>query len=140
MASYHIDLSKSIEELENDYWITAEFQTILVDKCHRLRQIPIEELTIEQTRLLITQNIGLEFLIPKAMELLNDNILAGGNYYPGDLLNSVLTVKTSYWENHTSSKTQVIEFLKEKRQGIEDKNASNRFAQILKTIDSFLNN
>ncbi len=64
--------SKSIEQLENDYWKEpAEFPTNLVKRCFEYRKIKVSELTIEQIRLLISQKIGIEFLIGIALENLN---------------------------------------------------------------------
>jgi hypothetical protein len=39
----------------------------------------------------------LDILVPIALEALSDNLLAEGNYYPGDLLHSVLQVPPTFW-------------------------------------------
>jgi hypothetical protein len=49
---------------------------------------------------MILQKIGLKFLIPLALDKLRENILAEGDMYPGDLLNSVLSSDANYWKNH----------------------------------------
>ena len=62
--------SKSIEQLENDYWKEPpEFPTNLVKRCFEYRKIKVSELTIEQIRLLISQKIGIEFLIGIALAM-----------------------------------------------------------------------
>jgi hypothetical protein len=48
-------LTKSIEQLENDYWKDIEFPTGLVGRCYRYRRIPIGNLIVGQIRTLITE-------------------------------------------------------------------------------------
>jgi CDI immunity proteins len=133
------DSTKSIEQLENDYWPTAiSNPTKLTEKCYHYRRIPVQELTTEQTRLLIGQNIGLHFLIPKAIDILRSNILAEGDFFEGDLLNAVLNCDINYWEVHADLRSEVIDLIKQNRSEIEEKNESNSFRQLLKDIDLFL--
>ena len=90
--------SKSIEQLENDYWKDEiEFPSNLVINCHKYRKIPIKDLTIEQLRLLISQKIGIDYLTEIAIEKLEQNILAEGDLYEGDLLEAVLGLPTEFW-------------------------------------------
>ena len=132
-----IDVSKSLEELENDRWLNYDFPTPLVEKCHRYRKIPLKDLTIEQLRLLIGQNIGLAFLIPKAIEILNQDILAEGDLYKGDLLIAVIMSEDSFWQTNSSSKRQVQKLITERRLYIESLNSENAFRQLLRKIESF---
>ena len=96
-------LSKSIEQLEKDVWKNpSEFPTDLIEKCYRYRKISIEELTNEQIRLLISQKIGIKYLIGIALEKLERNILTEGDFYEGDLLVAVSTLPSEFWnENQT---------------------------------------
>jgi hypothetical protein len=92
------NLNKSIEQLESDYWNEEiEFPSNLVINCHKYRKIPIEDLTVEQLRLLISQQIGTEYLIGVALEKLERNILTEGDFYEGDLLISVSGLPTEFW-------------------------------------------
>ncbi len=50
--------------------------------------------------MLIGQGIGLEFLIPLAVELPQENPFVAGDYYPGDLLSVVMQVEPGFWQNH----------------------------------------
>ena len=95
--------SKSIEQLENDYWKEpSEFPTNLVKRCFEYRKIKVSELTIEQIRLLISQKIGIEFLIGIALEKLKQNIIVEGELYEGDLLDSVSKVPTEFWNKNST--------------------------------------
>ncbi|CAM4410716.1 contact-dependent growth inhibition system immunity protein [Zobellia nedashkovskayae] len=92
------EVSKSIEELENDYWKEpTEFQTDLIEKCFRYRKISVNQLTIEQIRLLISQQIGLEYLIGPALIKLERNPLAEGDFYKGDLLSVISKTPIKIW-------------------------------------------
>lgn len=84
---------KTLEQLEKDDWGDADAPTWLVQECHRLRRKPIEEFTTENLRIMIGQNIGLEYLVPKALEVLRTDPLAAGDYYDGDLLKAVVCCK-----------------------------------------------
>lgn len=35
-----VDYSKSLEELENDYWGKPEFESYVVKTCHSMRKAP----------------------------------------------------------------------------------------------------
>jgi len=92
---------KSIEQLENDYWTEPlKFKSGLVVNCHKYRKIPINELTIEQLRLLISQKIGLKHIIRIGISELDKNILADGDFYEGDLLMSISTLPTEFWNEN----------------------------------------
>jgi len=95
--------TKSIDQLEKDIWKKpSEFPTDMVEKCYRFRKISIAELTNEQIRLLISQQIGVEYLIGIALEKLERNILTECDFYEGDLLVAVSSLPTEFWnENQT---------------------------------------
>ena len=94
---------KSIEQLENDFWTEpVEFTSGLVVNCHKYRKIPIDELTIEQLRLLISQKIGLKYIVELGINELDKNVLAEGDFYEGDLLMAISNVQPEFWnENKT---------------------------------------
>ncbi len=92
-------LSKTLENLEKSYWTESEHDSHLVTTCHKLRKKPLNEFEIEDFRIMIGQNIGLKFLIPLALDILENNILAEGNFYEGDLLLAVLTSEKHFWES-----------------------------------------
>jgi hypothetical protein len=94
------DRRKSLQQLEGANWGSPDFNSNLVRTCHRLRQIPVQELTVEDLRILIGQEIGLSFLLPLAIEVLVEDPLAAGDHYPGDLLCAVLRVPSATWANN----------------------------------------
>jgi hypothetical protein len=61
--------------------------------------VPIANLSVGDLRLLLTQRIGIEWLVPVALDRLLDDPLIG-EFYPGNLLNAVLRATGSHWESH----------------------------------------
>lgn len=93
-----LNRDRSLEELERDRWpAPSADDTRLVTTAHALRRRPIGELTVEDMRLLIGQDIGLPYLLPLAVEVLRENPMAEGHMYEGDLLSAVLTRNPSVW-------------------------------------------
>ncbi|MEV0304291.1 contact-dependent growth inhibition system immunity protein [Streptomyces prasinus] len=93
-----LNRDRSLEELERDRWPAPSADaTRLVATAHTLRRRPIGELTVEDMRLLIGQDIGLPHLLPLALEVLRDNPMAEGDMYEGDLLSAVLTRNPAVW-------------------------------------------
>ncbi|MFF3256653.1 contact-dependent growth inhibition system immunity protein [Actinacidiphila glaucinigra] len=93
-----LDRERSLEELERDCWPDPPPDaTRLITTAHTLRRRPIGELTVEDMRLLIGQDIGLPYLLPLAVEVLRENPMAEGHMYEGDLLSAVLTSTPTVW-------------------------------------------
>lgn len=94
-----VDRGRSLEELERERWPTPSAgATRLITTAHALRRRPIGELTVEDMRLLIGQDVGLAFLLPLALEVLGDDPMAEGAMYEGDLLSAVLTISPAVWK------------------------------------------
>ena len=81
---------KTLDELENLTWGEPAFDSYLVATCHRLRKKPVDEFTVEDLRIMIGQTIGLEFLLPRAIDVLEREPLAAGDFFVGDLLVNVI--------------------------------------------------
>ncbi len=94
------DRALSLEALENDSWGAPSFPSGLVTAAHDLRRKPVGQLSPGELRLLIGQEIGLTYLVPLALEMLEADLLVEGDYYPGDLLKSVLSLDPVFWNSH----------------------------------------
>jgi hypothetical protein len=134
-TNYH---TLSVEQLENDVWNQDDCETPMTEKCFRYRRIPLKDLTIEQLRLLIAQNIGLPFLLPEALQVLHENILAEGDYYEGDLLSAVLNVEETFWQNHLQILKLVLQLLHSNRDYVIQHNTVNQHRQLLREMDGFI--
>ena len=102
------DRSKSLQELENEDWGEPTFDSHLVQECQRLSRVPLKDFTIENLRIMIGQNFNLNYLIPLAIEKLEQNPLAEGNFYAGDLLVNVLRADSNFWLKFSELKSKVI--------------------------------
>jgi CDI immunity proteins len=90
---------KTLDELEGEVWGEPEWHSGLVIRCHQLRTKPVDEFSIGDLQIMIGQKIGLPHLMPRAIEALKRDPLAEGDYYPGDLLNSVIGA-TEFLKQH----------------------------------------
>ena len=114
---------RTLEDLDNSRWNETELQSHLVTECHRLRKKPIGEFSIENLRIMLGQNIGTKYLLPIALEVLSQDPLAEGDYYPGDLLSSVLNLPNGVWlreKKLLKEVMSVLELISEVPEEIED--------------------
>ncbi len=88
---------RTLDELDPPSWEPPEYDLHLVTETHALRKKPLAEFTVEDLRIMIGQQISLRHLVPIAIELLDENPLVEGDYYPGDLLQAVLRIDEEYW-------------------------------------------
>ena len=105
------DRRKSLQELENEDWGEPNFDSDMVRRCYRLRHVPLEELKPGDLRIMIGQQISLFFLIPLALEKLEEDPLIEGSYCPGDLLMVVLEVPAKFWGLHTNMRNLLREIV-----------------------------
>ena len=102
------DRNKSLQQLDGQDWGKPTFDSYLVTECHRLRRVPLRDFTVEDLRITIGQNIGLEHLVPLALERLHDDPFAEGAYYPCDLLVSLLGAEARFWQSHSELRHQML--------------------------------
>lgn len=104
-----VDRTKSIEELEGEVWPAPELESHVVVENHRLRKVPLENLSVEDLRLLVGQKVSLEYTVPLALEFLEENPLAAGAMYRGDLLANVLNLPDGFWQSHPELNNRLVE-------------------------------
>lgn len=76
------------------------FETPLAEKCETALATPIDELSIGQLRLLISQNLGTELLIDRVADILEENPMTAATFFAGDLLMACLRLPTDVWQGH----------------------------------------
>ena len=97
----------TIEELEGDRWPEPKFDSHLVLECHRLMKLQLRLFTVENLRIMLGQDIGSRYLVPIALGHLEADPLVAGDFYPGDLLCSVLSLPREFWNAHPELRTRV---------------------------------
>jgi hypothetical protein len=129
-----LDRNKTIEQIEGKKLGILQNESRLVAKVHELRTKKIQDLTTEDLRLLIGQNLSLDVLIPKAISNLKTDILCEGDLYEGDLLKSVLDSDKDYWIKNKDQWTAVVKLCQDNEAIF---NCDNTFRQINKSIKEF---
>lgn len=105
-------LSKTLTQLEkNDWGSPPKEAPPSVQEVFRLRNKPLRELSVEDLRLLIGQDVGLEYLMPLAVGYLSENPLAKGEHYHGDLLSNVLRANPQYFADQPKVRRSVKSIL-----------------------------
>jgi hypothetical protein len=108
--------NKTLDQLERVKTEVLRDTSYLLITITKLRaKKPLCEFEIEDLRILIGQSIGLPFLIPLAIEELEKDILAEGDFYEGDLLKSVLTSDVNYWKSAQENWNKIIQIYKNNR-------------------------
>jgi hypothetical protein len=103
---------KSLANLMREYANTSiNYTTHLTKGCTELLGTPLNEYTVENLRIMIEQGFGLDYLIPLAIERLQDDLFAEGDLYPGDLLSSVLNIETNFWQQNQNYWLKVNELI-----------------------------
>ena len=79
----------TIETLEGKVWPEPEFQSSLVLTAHALRKKPIDELTPNDLRVAIKENVGADLLKKRVLEVLKDEPEIG-DLFDCDLILAVM--------------------------------------------------
>jgi hypothetical protein len=123
MARRALNTSRTLEQLEGTEWPEPlESDTSLVRECHRLRKIPIGQLSTEHLRMLTLQEIGPTYLVPIVLDKLEADPFVAGDYYPGDLLHAIVSISPTFWASESELRgrlDQIIEDLISKRDFLE---------------------
>lgn len=96
----NVDTSKSVETHEGVVWKPPVLQSYVAKTCFALRRKPLHDLTNEELRVGLEQQVGVTFLIPLAIKRLEADPLLEARLYEGDLLQSLLDVPFDYWRRH----------------------------------------
>jgi len=107
----------TLTQLENFDWGEPRIDSSIVKRCFRLRHKKIGSMSLDDLRTLVLQQIGLEFLIPKVIDLLKENPLAIADYYAGDLFHAVLSINPDFYDINPKYRVAVLGILESARSG-----------------------
>lgn len=110
---------KTLENLEKDFWGKPDYDSHLVKRCHELRKLPLDNFITEELRIMIGQQISLDYLIPLALEVLTIDLFAEGDFFEGDLLKNVLAIKTGFWDSNKNYWLTLDNLIKDRRSEID---------------------
>ena len=113
-------MPSTLEQLENDIWPEPDVHTTLIDTCHRLRKIPIDDLGAGDVRILLGQRIGVRHLVPVAIQLLDADPMLDATFYPGDLLTAVLRADANYYRGFPKLRNQLVSIASRAKRSISE--------------------
>jgi len=90
---------KTLNEVEGTAPAATSFRSHVTTEVHRLRDVPLSQLTTEDLRLLVGQEIGLHYVVPIAIERVEQQPLTNGDFYRGDLLVTLLRLPAAFWQH-----------------------------------------
>lgn len=129
--------TKSIEQLENDVWENpSKFPSDMIERCYRYRKISIAELTKKQIRLLISQKIGIEYLVEIAIEKLERDILTECEFYKGDLLMAIFNLPTKFWSENKADFLTFTRLVEQNSDLIKSELGENKLEYLKERIDN----
>jgi hypothetical protein len=102
---------KCLEQLGVAPAVVPSHGSYLASEMSRLRTVPLNELSVEDLRILIGQSVGLQFLVPIAVEHLEAEPLASGDFYRGDLLRNVTEVPDTFWSSQAVLRRRLVRVL-----------------------------
>ncbi|WP_350291391.1 contact-dependent growth inhibition system immunity protein [uncultured Croceitalea sp.] len=113
-VSNNMNLDKTINQLQ-DIPIPRppEYESHLVKRCFDLSNKKLKYFSPEDLRIMIGQNIGLDYLIPIAIEVLKKEPFIEADFYEGDLFLNVLKIDTAFWDENPELKKSVLNIFKE---------------------------
>ncbi|MEK8035059.1 contact-dependent growth inhibition system immunity protein [Ideonella sp. DXS29W] len=135
-----MNTSRTLEQLEGHPWPPPPSDaTPLMARCHALRKVPIATLSAGDCRLLIGQDVGARHLVPLALNFAEAEPLLDSDYYPGDLLLSLLGVGAEYWSQHRDQYRRLLAVARQAKSALAQAHepfSSDR--KLRKEIDAFL--
>ncbi|MEV6321404.1 contact-dependent growth inhibition system immunity protein [Nocardia sp. NPDC051787] len=115
--------SLTLEQIDGVVWPPPPSDaTRLMKTVHALRRKMIRALSVEDLRTLLGQREGVGVLVPRTLDLLEQDPLAEGDYYPGDLLVATLQISEDYWTVNSSSAVRLRSVVQrlEQRDDLDD--------------------
>ena len=80
-------------------------------RTYHLYKKDLSEFELDDIRFMIVQKVGLDHLVPIALNFLKENLLTEAYYYEGDLLHSLLLIPKSFWEGNTALYKEALNVL-----------------------------
>ena len=97
LTFFDVNVSTSLEVLEDDFWGAPTYPSHLVTTIHKIRTLPLNQLNAGHLRMIIGQKMSLPYMVPLALEKLKEDPLLAGDFYDGDLLQNLFEVPVEFY-------------------------------------------
>jgi hypothetical protein len=102
---------QTLEELDGQRWAPPDVETSLAQTVHRLRRVPLGQFEPRDLWVMIGQGVGLPYLIPKALALLERDAFVEADVSTGDLLIQVFGVDDAFWQKSPEVRRRAVAVL-----------------------------
>jgi hypothetical protein len=102
---------QTLEELDGQRWAPPDVETSLAKTVHRLRRVPLGQFEPHDLWIMIGQGVGLPYLIPKALTLLERDPFMETDVSTGDLLIQVFQVHDAFWQRAPELRRRAVTIL-----------------------------
>lgn len=91
--------------------IPGDNDSFVEKRSYELYYKPMDEFDAEDIRFIVGQNWNLPYVVPKAIDLLRREPLAGGDRYAGAILESLLSIDENYWTQRGNQREAVLDIV-----------------------------
>lgn len=137
----HIE-HRSLEELSGKWKseIPKEgYSSSIQLRTYKLYGQKLNEYGHDDIRFMIGQQVGLPYLVPIALHILQEDLLVDACYYEGDLLHALLVAPKAFWQNHLNLYSALCRMLlanKERLSCLDPKYEADK--KLMQDVDRFL--
>jgi hypothetical protein len=100
VTEHPIDRTKSIQELTGDFWPDPGIESYVIRTSHAVRRKPLDSLSLEDIRMGVMQQVGLTYLVPIAIEAVEQDPFAESMHFEAEITLKLLQIPYEYWKRH----------------------------------------
>lgn len=126
----------TLDQLEGTESPAPTIPSYLVQTIHALRQKPLSEFSVEDLRIMIGQQLGLQHLVPMALDHLERDPFVAGDFYKGDLLNVVAELSSAYWLTHPADARRMSEIADQAKRKLMKRTVGDIRARLDELLDA----
>ena len=99
----------TLNELEGIPQNINEYESGLAQQCLAARAKKIKDLSISDFRVLLSQGMGLDYIVSFALNFVEENPLISSGLYKGDLLLAILKIPENFWNQNPDLNNRLME-------------------------------
>ena len=103
------EFDDSLNEIEGFQENLSGLDSGLIEKCMVARSKKLKDLSVDEIRVLLSQLIGLAYIVPLALNIVEQDPLISSGLYSGDLAVSLFNIDEEFWSNNPEWNNRLIE-------------------------------